>query len=798
MTAASFIYTLFIFFGLFSFAGAAVLLTLFKRERPIYVTLWALGCILTGLGVCVLYLNQLYPGAWFGYKLANSITFFSGLILNYALSSLNDRQSSARDIFLKSSIATITFFGILVFVSEYFGSQFQPVVVAVFGAIVAFYGFLLAQQFHKRTQFNLSAALAITYLLIALLWTARVFTLLLLHTGFAFEGGSINVATFMALLFLGILRYMFFAGLVLAVSERKKEQLVAELHELKLNIAHQSAIQSEQQLQFVLNATGDGIWDWNILTGEVKHNQRWIEMLEENKNQRYFSILDFKKRVHPDDLSAFEASIERSLREGVEYRIQYRMLRLDGRQLWVEDAGAIVERSASGEPVRMVGAITDVTEEKIAHEKIQELIFFDHLTKLPNRQYIKDRIQKAIEESVLRETYSGLMYIDLDDFKRVNDSHGHHVGDILLREFGLRIQSAIRPADIVARIGGDEYLVLFEQIGLSHESAAAVLEETVQRILLELSNHFDLGAGILAHVQASIGIAVFGNDATQLEDVLKCADLAMYAAKTDANMRYRFFDQGLKADFDRKNELHLGLREAARSDQFFIEYQPVVNRQKQCVAYEALARWAHPILGVVMPDDFIPYAETSGQINEVGEAILRSIFNNAAFWNPVDGSKQCDLMINISAHQLMNSGFADQFINLAKQYQIPLKRVHLEVTEGAFLVNTDLAISLMRRLQERGVQFVLDDFGTGYSSLAYLQKLPIEYLKIDKSFVCRMVSNRDDEVIVDNILSLAKSLGLQTIAEGVENQEQFNLLHSKGCEYFQGWHLGKPSQNLDC
>lgn len=568
----------------------------------------------------------------------------------------------------------------------------------------------------------------------------------------------------------------------------------AKLTKIQLDVTQKELIEREQQLRYVLNVTGNGIWDWNIVSGQVEHNSRWMEMLDENPSQQQFSIEDFKNRIHPDDLNAVFERLKLALEGSQPYSLRYRMMRHDGRQIWVEDKGAVVETSADGQPLRMVGAIQDISDEVSAQEKIQELIFFDYLTKLPNRRYIKERIDRVIRESARNQAFSGLMYLDLNDFKLVNDSHGHQVGDAFLQEFGARLQNAVRPTDIVARIGGDEYLILLEHIGLSIEEARKGLQEAVERILKSLIEPFKLGNNISIFARTSIGLVAFGNDVQDFDELLLHSDLAMYAAKEDLNMYYRFYDQKLKDEFDRRSEFLTGLKEASSLNQFYVEYQPILNHRGESVFYEALARWEHSVLGTVMPDDFIPIAEANGQMNEVGHAILKHIFSNHRLWSASEVN-QCNLMINISAHQLMNIGFAEEFLSLAAEYLVPLDRILIEVTESVFLSNTETVIGVMTSLRKRSVKFVLDDFGTGYSSLAYLQKLPIEYLKIDKSFIGSMTRNQDDLAIVHNILALGKSLQLQVIAEGVETQEQFDQLLSAGCHFFQGWYFGSPRKN---
>lgn len=791
MTTSTFIFSLFLFFGLFSFSGGALLLIQFKKSRPPYITYWAIGSFSICIGVALLSFSSELP-EWLGYKLSNGLTFAAAIFFNYSLFCLSGRSAPIHKVVISTVCMSIILIGALVFVSAYFGLRSQPAVVAIVTLAVSLYGCKLIYHFYKQSKFYFAGILSILYLIGALVWGIRAVMVLFFGIGFASEGGPFNAISFLSLLILGILRFMVFAGLVMAIAENEREQITTQFHQQKIDIAKQNVAYSEEKLRQVLNATGEGIWDWNILTGDVKHNKRWIELLGEDPEQVYFSIEDFKNRIHPEDLSLVLDRLNLSLATGKEYQSQYRMVRSDGRVVWMEDKGAIVERSESGEPLRMVGAITDISNEKAAQEKIQELIFFDSLTKLPNRYYIQDRIHRTISESLRNKTYSGLMYLDLDNFKTINDTYGHYVGDVLLKKFGTRIQKAIRPKDIVARIGGDEYLILFEEIGSTAADAKKILEEAIERILEGFSQHHDLGDGIYVHAKASIGIVIFGDEESQYDDILKYADLAMYAAKSDPHQSHRFFDQSLMEQFNQKSDYLSRLKNACVSKQLFSVYQPVVNRNQEIVAYETLARWNDPEFGLIMPDDFIPFAENNGLIVEVGNAIIENIFSNRDLWNLPGDQQPFEVMINISAHQLMNVGFSKQFIASCERYSIPMDRIHIEITESVYIENIDSVTEIMLFLSKQGVKFVLDDFGTGFSSLTYLQKLPIQYLKIDKSFVAGLGVSVDDEAIASNVLRLARGLGIKVVAEGVETQAQFEWLHSKGCDLFQGWYFGKP------
>jgi diguanylate cyclase (GGDEF)-like protein len=551
-------------------------------------------------------------------------------------------------------------------------------------------------------------------------------------------------------------------------------------------------LKNQQQLKYVLDATGDGIWDWNILTGHVSHNQRWLEILRIHTGETSSSLESFKNRIYSEDLPRVLEAIKASFQNDTKYSLEYRMIAEDQSLVWVSDVGVVVERSSNGDPIRMVGAISDISKQKESQSKIEELVFFDPVTNLPNRRYVKDRIERSINEAARVDSFSGLMLLDLDNFKLVNDTHGHNIGDVLLQKFGARLIEILRPMDVVARIGGDEFLVLFERNHSSEEECRMVLERVLERLCAELEEAFDLGGDIKVTITPSIGVVIYSQKSKGFDEVLKFADLAMYKNKINPVEKYRFFDQSLHDEFLEMSEMAGGLIKACEADQFYVEYQPVLDRNKEVIAFEALARWDHPDLGTVMPGKFIPFAEKNGQIRLVANAIFKKIFSSPKVAQLKEGKKPIRLMINLSGTHLMDIKFADEFTAMVKGYNFPLNLIDLEVTEGVFLEDKRSPIKVMQTLNDLGIKFALDDFGTGYSSFSYLQKLPIHFLKIDKSFVDDVASFSTGGSIVENIIALAHALNLKVIAEGVETEEQFNTLLALGCDYFQGWCCGRP------
>ena len=548
----------------------------------------------------------------------------------------------------------------------------------------------------------------------------------------------------------------------------------------------------------LLDVTGEGVWDWNILTGEVKHNKGWVSMLKERHDKTFFTFDEFKAYIHPHDLKVVMDALDGAIIEKREYRQKYRMVRGDGSMIWVEDKGVVLETTASGDATRMVGFITDITEEKNAQERIHDLIFFDQLTSLPNRKYIQDRVERCLNfnESKRNRSISGLMYLDLDGFKYINDTFGHRYGDMLLIEFGLSIQKIIRPMDMLARIGGDEYLILFEQIGQTVDEAQAALKEAAKRIVNITKSPIKLDKKLSVSIKVSVGVVILGDEFKTFEYALKCVDIAMYSAKKNNHQKYQFFDESLQIIFERKAAIINGFARAANSHELFILFQPVVDREQKCIAYEALARWRHPTLGIIMPDEFIEIAERDGLIIEIGDVIFRLILSQFHSQVIAKYGRKFKLMLNASVHQMMHAKFSDVFASLCMEHDVPLDMVEIEITETAFLSHPEAAVRTMNALESQGVKFSLDDFGTGFSSLNFLQKVPVNTLKIDKEFISK-IDPDGENIILDNIMSLARNLSVNVVAEGVENEDQFNVLYAKGCQYFQGWYFGRPSKTIE-
>jgi diguanylate cyclase (GGDEF)-like protein/PAS domain S-box-containing protein len=438
-----------------------------------------------------------------------------------------------------------------------------------------------------------------------------------------------------------------------------------------------------------------------------------------------------------------------------------------------------------------VGSHVDITERKADADKILFIAFHDLLTQLPNRQFFNDRLKEAIESSANASKFSALLMIDLDNFKTLNDTLGHEIGDLLLQQVAQRLTLTARTGDLVARIGGDEFVVLLEAIGDNIIEATTLTEALGSKVLTALHEPYQLS---MHHYQSSssIGVTIFEGGQLTTSELLKQADISMYAAKKSGRNTLRFFDPQLQQDFNSKAKLEVELHKAIASKEFHLYYQIQVDGYGNPLGAEALIRWIHPERGMISPIEFIPLAEETGLILPIGQWVLEAACAQLLEWKKYELTKDLILSINVSAIQFCQADFVEQVSAVLTRYQVEPNHLKLELTESLLLENVDNIIGFMIALESRGVLFSLDDFGTGYSSLQYLKMLPLHQLKIDQSFVRDIVNDINDRSIVRTIIAMANSLGFDVIAEGVENEAQKGILINNGCHHFQGYLFGKP------
>ncbi len=444
-----------------------------------------------------------------------------------------------------------------------------------------------------------------------------------------------------------------------------------------------------------------------------------------------------------------------------------------------------------GRVTHYVGTQTDITEQKMAQAKIESLAFFDPLTKLPNRRMLLDRMQQALALGQRTGLHAALLFIDLDNFKTLNDTRGHNVGDLLLQQVGQRLGTCVRAGDTVARLGGDEFVVILENLSDSADAAATQAEAVGEKVLALLNRPYEL-SGQAHHSTPSIGITLMGRDSSGVDELLQQSDLAMYQAKKSGRNAVRFFDPEMQRGVAQRAALEADLRVALAADQFTLHYQRQVDCAGNTTGAEALLRWMHPERGLVSPADFIPLAEENGLIVELGRWVLRKACAQLALWSENTHSAHWTLAVNISARQLHQADFVGDVLSELRRANAPARNLKLELTESLLLHDIEETIVKMNLLKGHGLGFSLDDFGTGFSSLSYLKRLPLDQLKIDRSFVRDVLSDPNDAAIIGTIVALAQAMGMAVIAEGVETQAQCDALAAHGCHAYQGYLFGRP------
>lgn len=433
----------------------------------------------------------------------------------------------------------------------------------------------------------------------------------------------------------------------------------------------------------------------------------------------------------------------------------------------------------------------DISSRKTAEAEIQRLAFHDQLTGLPNRQLLRDRLQHALLMTRRAQRIGAVMFIDLDNFKTLNDTQGHHMGDLLLQQLARRLTGCVREIDTVARLGGDEFVVILEELGADAVGAATQAELISEQILAALNRPCDLGG--YQHIgTASIGVTLLDSEIGSIEEVLKRADMAMYRAKAAGRNAIRFYDPEMQTTIAAKMVLETGLRESIKDKLFTLYYQPQLDMDDRIVGAEALVRWTHPAHHLVPPAVFIPVAEETGLILQLGQWVLETACAHLAQWAADSDTALLTLAVNVSAHQFRHRDFVGNVLQAVRASGANPGQLKLELTETALINDIDDAVSKISALKEHGIRFALDDFGTGYSSLSYLRFLPLEQLKIDRSFINRIPANANDVAVVEAIIAMGHKLGLSVIAEGVETEEQRAFLAGQGCNAYQGYLYSKP------
>ncbi|MCU6500731.1 EAL domain-containing protein [Rugamonas sp. A1-17] len=542
----------------------------------------------------------------------------------------------------------------------------------------------------------------------------------------------------------------------------------------------------EQRFRTMFEASPLGIALVDSITYEYRDiNPRFQEIV--GRSQAELGAMRWLEAGHPEDVAQIKVQMGRLLAHEVgNFKVTNRLFRPDGELVWIEVSVTAIETEKGSHPHHLC-MIEDVTDKKQSEALIWQQANFDPLTQLPNRRMFHDRLAHDMLKSQRDRSHIAILFIDLDHFKEVNDTLGHHQGDILLVDAARRISACVRKSDTVARLGGDEFTVI-----LSELEGTERVEQIAQHIIDSLRQPFPLGQE-QAFVSASIGITLYPDDALDIDDLLKHADQAMYAAKGAGRNRYSYFTPTLQVAALNRMRLTNDLRGALKGEQFQLYFQPIVHLKSGRIhKAEALIRWNHPQRGVVSPMDFIPLAEASGLIVDIGEWVFRESARWVQRWRH-EHHPEFQVSVNQSPLEFQREdGAYDAWLAYLQALDLPGQSVVVEITEGLLLdANTTVSNKLLQ-LRDAGIQVALDDFGTGYSSLSYLKKFDIDYLKIDRSFTRNLAPDSSDMALSDAIIVMAHKLGLRVIAEGVETPEQRDLLAAAGCDYGQGYLFARP------
>jgi diguanylate cyclase (GGDEF)-like protein/PAS domain S-box-containing protein len=552
--------------------------------------------------------------------------------------------------------------------------------------------------------------------------------------------------------------------------------------------AQEALRESEERYALAARGANDGLWDWNLADNVVYFSARWKAMLGFQDNEIGTNPEEWLERIHDADRDRVKEEIAtHQKRLTPHFESEHRMLHKDGTFRWMLSRGLAVH-DALGTPLRMAGSQTDITEGKVS----------DPLTGLPNRLLFIDRLGRLIKHGKRRKDYVfAVLFLDLDGFKMINDSLGHLIGDQLLLAVATRLEKSLRSSDTVARLGqgftmarlgGDEFTVLLDDLKDPSDASRAA-----ERLMKELTAPFII-AGKEVFTSVSIGIALSSPNYEEPEDMLRDADTAMYRAKSSGKARFEVFDADMRASLMARLQLETDLRRALEREEFQNFYQPIVSLSSgQIVGFEALLRWHHPTRGMVSPGEFIPVAEETGLIRELGWWNLREACRQMTEWRAqYTDYSELTVSVNLSAKQFLQPNLVDDIRKLLQELRLPPRTLKLEITESTVMGDPAAAVEMLQQIKALGISLAIDDFGTGYSSLSYLHRFPLDTLKIDRSFISGMKEGGERMEIARTILPMAKNLHLDVIAEGVETAEQLALLQKLQCKYGQGYYFSKP------
>ncbi|OUS12410.1 hypothetical protein A9Q89_05855 [Gammaproteobacteria bacterium 53_120_T64] len=567
------------------------------------------------------------------------------------------------------------------------------------------------------------------------------------------------------------------------ITDRKRMEL--ERQGLLDELAHK-----EQMTRLATKAGGIVIWEADLLTDKMSWSDGASQLFELSDEALPTNFNALRTLVFEEDM-ALLATVLENISAGRAFEMESRFQRPEGEMLWLRTQGQ-VECDSNDRPVMVRAAVSNITEYKNAQQEISRLAYYDPLTKLANRRLLLDRLHQYCAASKRNNTSGVVFYLDLDRFKLLNDSLGHASGDILLIEVAQRLLEVFRTDDTVARIGGDEFVVVVPIIAGSAHMVAHKARVIADKLRATLADDYIIN-GLNYHMSSSIGLAVFPQDGDTAEKVIQNADVAMYQAKDSGRNAVAFYRAEQQQDADKRVLIEQDLRHAIKGKQFQLYYQSKVDSTGQPVGAEALIRWQHADKGMIPPTDFIGIAEETGLIVDIGQWVLETACAQLKTWQDTVCLKpDFSVSVNISPVQFRRKDFVFSVEDVIQRNNIAPGSIMLEITEGMLIEDIDETVEKLKQLKQLGVQIAIDDFGTGYSSLYYLKRLPLDEIKIDKTYVRNIISDKDDAAIVKTIMDIARHFSLSPVAEGVENSDQAEFLHAIGCQIFQGFLYSRP------
>jgi diguanylate cyclase (GGDEF)-like protein/PAS domain S-box-containing protein len=599
---------------------------------------------------------------------------------------------------------------------------------------------------------------------------------------------------------------VWFAGTIAPMAEDRVVFVARDITERKR--AEEALRKSQAGLAEAQRMAHLGNWEWDPRTGELYWSDETFRIYGYEPQAFVPTFERLLEVVHPDDRRMLGRALEKALHDDRSYDFEHRVAKSGG-EVRVVHHQAVVVRDESGEPMRMVGTVHDVTERKALENQLQHQAFHDPLTGLPNRALFTGRLRQALARAKRREGEVAVLFMDLDNFKVINDSLGHNAGDRLLVAASKRVRALLRPEDTVARLGGDEFIFLLEDTDIQDAGRVA------ERVSEQLRRSFSLG-GRRLFVTASIGVVTGGANRKYAADLLRDADLAMYRAKHSGKARYAVFEEAMNTEAIERLEMEHDLRRAIERGELRVHYQPQMlldanlqrslraagstalvspgsSREPRVVGVEALVRWEHPERGLLLPGQFVPLAEETGLIVPMGEAVLEEACRQATGWQGrLAANPALAVSVNLSATQFREPDLPETVSRILRETDLDPTCLHLEITETTAMSDAPATVAMLEELKALGVRLVIDDFGTGYSSLSYLQRFPVDYVKIDRSFVGGLEEDTGATALVSGMISLAHALDIEVIAEGVESTDQLERLEAVRCDLVQGYYFSSP------